>query len=109
MVAPVPLDDYIAGERPLTLIGNRGAAWVYERARVLPLARLVGRVEVIGDEAAAIARVHAADFDPAVTVILDTPPPCVVDAGGGHGRHPGTARRLLANRNGQPPWRCCWS
>ena len=83
VVAQVPLDDYTSGERPLTLIANQGAAWVYERARVLPLARLVSEVEVIGDEAAAIARIHQPDFDPAATVILAATPPCAVDAGAG--------------------------
>jgi hypothetical protein len=83
VVAPVPLDNYSTGERPLTLVGNTGAAWVYERARAFPLARLVSNVEVIGDEAAAIARVHQADFDPATTVILDAAPPCELGEGAG--------------------------
>ncbi len=78
VVAPVPLDDYTGGERPLTLVGNTGAAWVYERARFFPLARLVGHVEVIGDEITAIARVHQADFDPATTAILAAAPSCAV-------------------------------
>jgi hypothetical protein len=81
VVAPVPLDDFTTGERPLTLVGNTDAVWVYERARTLPLARLVGHVEVIGDEAAAIARVHQADFDPATTAILEAAPPCAVADG----------------------------
>ena len=42
----------------------------------MPLARLVYAAEVIPDSGAAIARVHAADFNPATTAILDAPPPC---------------------------------
>ncbi|MCA9872003.1 MAG: hypothetical protein KC441_00035, partial [Anaerolineales bacterium] len=76
VVAQLPLDQFTEGERPLTFVGHVGDAWVYERARVLPLARLVSRVEVIEDEKAAIARIHEPDFDPAATAILAAPPPC---------------------------------
>lgn len=79
VLAGGPLDDFTGGDRPLTLVGQQGAAWVYSRARPLPLARLVSAVEVIPDSAAAIARVHAADFDPATTAILDAPAPCTVE------------------------------
>jgi len=86
VVAQLPLDQFTDGERPLTFVGHVGDAWVYERARVLPLARLVTRAEVISDEGQAIARVHEPDFDPATTAIVDAPPPCEL-AGGA----PGTA------------------
>ena len=76
VLAGGPLDDFTNGDRPLTLVGQQGAAWVYSRARPLPLARLVYAAEVIPDSGAAIARVHAADFNPATTAILDAPPPC---------------------------------
>ncbi len=71
-----PLDDYTEGDRALTLVGQQGAAWVYARARTLPLARLLYAAEVIPDAAAAIDRIHAADFDPAQTAILATAAPC---------------------------------
>ncbi len=77
VLAGGPLDDFTGGERPLTLLGTQGAAWVYTRARVLPVARLVYGVEVIADSAAAIARVHEPGFDPA-TAILDREPGCAV-------------------------------
>lgn len=76
VLAGGPLDEFTTGDRPLTLVGQQGAAWVYSRARVLPIARLVYAAEVIPDSAAAIERVHAADFDPATTAILDTPAAC---------------------------------
>jgi len=81
VVAQLPLDQFMDSERPLTFIGHVGDAWVYERARVLPLARLVNRVEVIADDSAAIARIHQPDFDPVTTAILAAPPPCEVADG----------------------------
>ncbi len=80
VLAGVPLDELTTGERPLTLVGQQGAAWVYSRARILPLARLVYAAEVIPDGAAAIARIHETDFDPATTAILDAPVTCVEGA-----------------------------
>ncbi len=71
-----PLDEFTGGERGLTLLGQQGAAWVYRRARPLPIARLVYAIEVIPDDAAAIGRVHAPDFDPATTAILPAAAPC---------------------------------
>ena len=76
VLAGGPLDEFTEGERGLTLAGQQGAAWVYSRPGVLPLARLVHQVEVIPDDAAAIARVHAPDFEPGAVAILDAPPPC---------------------------------
>jgi hypothetical protein len=78
VLAGGPLDEFTEGERPLTLLGQQGAAWVYERARPLPLARLVYGVEVIADPAAAVARVHEANFDAATTAILADDPGCAV-------------------------------
>ena len=78
VLAGGPLDEFTEGERPLRLLGQQGAAWVYERARPLPLARLVYDVEVIADPAAAVARVHDADFDAAATATLAADPGCAV-------------------------------
>ncbi len=78
VLAGGPLDEFTAGERPLTLLGQQGAAWVYSRARPLPLARLVYGVEVITDPATAVARVHEAAFDAAATAILAADPGCAV-------------------------------
>ena len=78
VLAGGPLDDYTSGDRPLTLAGQQGAAWVYRRANTLPLARLVYAAEVIPDGAAAIARIHDPGFDPASVAILDAPAPCDV-------------------------------
>ena len=41
VLAGGPLDEFAEGARGLTLVGQQGAAWVYSRARPLPLARLV--------------------------------------------------------------------
>jgi hypothetical protein len=60
----------------LTLLSHQGAAWVYERARPLPVARLVYGFEVIPDAATAVQRVHDPDFDPVTTAILAAEPPC---------------------------------
>ncbi|HFQ93860.1 MAG TPA: hypothetical protein ENK32_07620, partial [Anaerolineae bacterium] len=64
------LDGYGDGERPLQLVEHTDNVWVYQRGRILPLARLVNRIEVIPDTEQAIARVHQPDFDPAATAIL---------------------------------------
>lgn len=76
VVSQAELGQYGDGERPLTLISQQNGTWVYQRGRTLPLVRLVDTVEVIPDEAAAIARVHAPDFDPETTAILPAAPPC---------------------------------
>jgi hypothetical protein len=73
-----PLDEFTDGERGLTLLANQGSAWIYQRARPLPIARLVYAAEVIADPAAAVNRVHAQDFDPATTAILEVEAPCAV-------------------------------
>jgi hypothetical protein len=72
------LDDYTSGDRPLTLVGQQGSAWLYERSRVLPIARVVTAYEAIPDGAEAIARIHDPSFDPAQTVILSQAPPCEI-------------------------------
>ncbi len=76
VLSGVPLDEYTEGDQPLTLAGQQGAAWVYTRARALPLARLVYDAEIIPDAATAIDRIHADDFDPARTAILAAAAPC---------------------------------
>jgi hypothetical protein len=60
----------------LTLLAQNGAAWVYERARSLPIARLVYETEIIPDDQAAIERIHQPDFDPVTTAILAAEPAC---------------------------------
>jgi hypothetical protein len=76
VIAPTELNDFDDGERPLSLLGHHGAAWVYERARPLPVARLVYDVEIIPDGGTAVQRVHEPDFDPATTAILTADPSC---------------------------------
>jgi hypothetical protein len=76
VVSEVKLDDFTEGERPLTLLERQNGTWVYERGRVLPIARLVYDYEVIADLDAAISRIHAPDFDPATTAILPAEPNC---------------------------------
>ncbi len=93
VVAGVPLDQYTQGDRPLGLVGNIGPTWVYRRDRVLPIARLVYDFEAIPSTEAAIARVHAPDFDPAATAILSADPGCDI---GPAPATPGTARILEA-------------
>lgn len=80
VVAPVPLENFVQGEAGLQLLENRSDSWVYLRPRVLPLVRLVSKVETISDSNTAIARVHQSDFSPESTVILDQAPPCQPDA-----------------------------
>jgi hypothetical protein len=76
VIAPTELNDFDDGQRPLTLLAHEGAAWVYERARPLPVARLVYNLEVIPDSEQAVRRVHEPDFDPELTAILAAEPPC---------------------------------
>lgn len=83
VLAGGPLDDFTVGERGLSLLGQQGAAWVYRRARPIPLVRLVTSAEVIPDSAAAIARIHAPDFDPTTTAILQEPAGCIGDTPSG--------------------------
>ena len=78
VIAPTELEDFVEGDRPLTLLVHQGAAWVYERARPLPVTRLVYDFEVIADSAQAVQRVHDPEFDPATAVILDADPACAV-------------------------------
>ena len=85
VVATNPLQGVEEGERPLTLLGNTDRVWVYQRGRTLPLARLVTQIEIIPDVAAATARVHQPDFDPATTAILEQEPDCALVGGGAAG------------------------
>ena len=78
VLAGGPLDEFTEGARGLTLVGQQGAAWVYSRARPLPLARLVYAAEVIADDATAVARVHEPGFDPATTALLSADPGCAL-------------------------------
>ena len=78
VIAPTKLGDFDEGERSLALVTQQGAAWVYERARPLPVARLVTNLEVIADAAQAIQRVHDPAFDPVSTAILPADPGCAL-------------------------------
>ncbi len=80
VVAPVPLDQFTGGERPLTLVAQAGQTWIYSRSRPLPEARLTGRAEVIANPAQAIERLHQPEFDPTTAAIVDRPVDCA--AGG---------------------------
>ena len=73
----LPTPHFTDGERGLSMIDNSEDAWIYRRARVMPLARLVPEVEIISDDAAAIERIHQPDFDPARTVILAEAADCM--------------------------------
>jgi len=94
VISPTELDQYGDGERPLTLLEQNGAAWIYERARSLPVARLVYAAEVIPDDDAAIARIHQPDFDPETTAILASEPLCDLVPSTGER---GTAEIIAAN------------
>ncbi|MCP4359310.1 MAG: YfhO family protein [Chloroflexi bacterium] len=76
VLAQTPLEQYTEGERPLTILDRSDNVLVYERARVLPIARLVSSYEVIPEAKAATARVHQPDFDLATSVILEREPDC---------------------------------
>jgi hypothetical protein len=93
VIASTELDQFGDGERPLTLLEQNGAAWVYERARPMPVARLVYTAEVIPDDDAAIARIHQPDFDPETTAILASELLCNVGPTMGEG---GTAEIIAA-------------
>ncbi len=85
VIAPTELKDFDDGERPLSLVAQQGAAWVYERARPMGVARLVYDYEIITDAAQAVQRVHEPDFDPARSAILSSDPACALDGGQGTG------------------------
>jgi len=76
VIAPLELEQYGDGEQPLTLLEQKGGTWVYERARPLPVARLVYAAEVITDNGAAVARIHQPDFNTQTTAILGAEPAC---------------------------------
>ncbi|PID86586.1 MAG: hypothetical protein CSB13_03640 [Chloroflexi bacterium] len=80
VVAPVPQEQFMAGEQGLQFVEQTGSAWIYRRPQALPLARLVTQVEIIPDTPQAVARVHQPDFDAATTVILAEAPPCELTA-----------------------------
>lgn len=79
VVAPVALDQFAEGEGGLLLVGQEGAAWVYERPWAQDVARMATVVEVIEDHDRAINRVHEPDFDAANAVILDSDPGCKIE------------------------------
>ncbi len=96
VVAPGPQAGYFEGDRPLILAGQTEAVAVHERARILPLARLVGAAEIIPDAGAALERLHQAEFDPVSTAILAAEPDCVLPGSGSEG-----TAALLEQGNGR--------
>ena len=78
VIAPNALEQFTEGEGGLVLLAQQGGTWVYQRPTGLPVARLVYQAEVIADGAAAVARIHAPDFDPAGTAILAEPAACAL-------------------------------
>lgn len=83
VIAPTELNDFGDGEQPLSLLAQEGAAWIYERARPLAVARLVNDFEVIPDAQLAVQRVHEPNFDPASTAIMDSDPACGLNSTSG--------------------------
>ena len=79
VIAPNELNQYNDGERPLTLLKQNGSAWIYERSRTFPVARLVYAAEVIADNEEAISRLHQTDFDPETIAILGETQPCSIN------------------------------
>jgi len=65
----------------LTLFGQQGSAWVYQRPNALNVSRLAHKVEVIEDDTVAIERVHQPDFEAQNTVIVASAPACDIGAG----------------------------
>ncbi len=119
VVSPAPQDEFVQGNLPLSLRQQYGSVFVYERARVFPLARLVSRVEVIPNLEDVIAHIHQPDFPSATTAILADEPPCdLTGATGGtadiqtttpgywqiHTSSPAPALLVLAENN-YPGWR----
>ncbi len=86
VVSTVPLHQFEDGERPLQLVQQNGSAWVYRRARVLPVARLVHQFEIISDQEIAISRIHQPEFNPKTTVILAEQPDCELGSASGQGQ-----------------------
>ena len=85
VISETPLDNFVGEEGGLEPVAQEGTAWVYRRPRALPLARLTFQAETITDDGEAISRIHAPDFNPVTTAILDREPPCTpgpADAGG---------------------------
>jgi hypothetical protein len=68
--------QFTEGDDILELVEQTGSAWVYRRANVLPIVRLVYGAEVVEEQMAAVERVHQPEFDPAAVAILDQAPPC---------------------------------
>lgn len=89
-----PLEPrFLEGEAGLELVASDEAVYIYRRARVLRLARLVYQVEVVEDAETAIARIYEPDFHPQNTAILDQPLPCEI---GPYPATPGVVRVLEA-------------
>jgi hypothetical protein len=71
-------ETFTQGDRPLTLVSSSDSVWIYRRARVLPIARMVYQIEIVGDSHAAVGRIHSPEFDPTSTAIVSAQPPCQI-------------------------------
>lgn len=84
VISPNPLEDqFLTGERPLSVLETVDSVWIYHRARVLPLARMTYDIMVINSPQDTVNMVHEPEFDPTTTVILNQTPPCNVQPGTG--------------------------
>lgn len=86
VLSPTAQEGYEEGDRPLRLVGNSENVWVYRRQTQLAEVRLLNHYEVVENADFTHQLIHAADFDPATTVILDSQPDCVVAEGEGSAR-----------------------
>lgn len=74
LVTPGPEDFPDAPDAP-KLVAEGGGAIVYRRPSALPRAWIATQIEVL-DESAILNRIHALDFDPAQTALVEAPLAC---------------------------------
>ncbi len=67
--------DYPDTPESPRLLHEESGVWIYERPTVLPRAWVTPQVEVL-DDARALTRLHAADFDPRTTALVASPIVC---------------------------------
>lgn len=68
--------EFLDAARPPRLLAEQSGVYVYERPGALHRAWIVPQVEVIRDGAALLARIHAPDFDPRATALVEAPLEC---------------------------------
>jgi hypothetical protein len=74
LVTAAALEESDERDAPRLLL-DQSDVHVYERPSALPRAWITSQVEVM-DDAAMLARIHEADFDPRTTAIVDSPLAC---------------------------------